>query len=120
MADATYEENYADRDNLKQSVSGFLRGDKKNFYIGITSGFNKDDGRAAMRRRFTNGRYDEVYGINRMVAIAKSISQQVCRDIETELLEYYKDRKECCNIAAGGAGRPTERPWSFVYLGLTD
>ncbi len=52
-----YEENYPDRDELVQSVSAYLRGDKKKFYIGITSGRSKDDGKAAMKRRCTGDEY---------------------------------------------------------------
>ncbi len=121
MAGATsYEENYPNRDELVRSVSAYLRGDTKKFYIGITSGYNKDDGKAAMKRRRTGDEYKNEHGINRMIAIARSTSQQVCRDIEDELVECYRGRGMCVNRSGGGAGRPTGQPWSFVYLGLAD
>ena len=55
-----------------------------------------------------------------MIAIAKSTSQDVCRKLETELVEYYIDDVKCMNLVAGGGGKDTGQTWSFVYLGLAD
>ncbi len=62
-----YEENYPDRDKLVRTVSAYLRGDTKKFYIGITSG--RRSGIAAMRKRRTGDGYKDLHGINRMIAI---------------------------------------------------
>ena len=56
MADVDYEEKYPDRKELVRAVSSYLRGDKKKFYIGITSG-PSNDGIAAMRTR--HSRYED-------------------------------------------------------------
>ncbi len=116
MADVTTEENYRPRDQLVRSVSAYLRRDPA-FYIGITSGSSRS-GHAAMTSRRDNT-YD-ARGLNRMIAIYRSRSQDVCRDIEEELVDEYADRPMCLNKRGGGGGGPTEQPWSFVYLCLAE
>ncbi len=118
MAHVITKENYSHRDALVGSVSAYLRRDPA-FYIGITSG-PTDDGQAAMRSRRTGDNFYDANHLNRMIAIYKSKSQDVCRKIETKLLDEYRHRRRCKNEIAGGGGGTAQTEWKFVYLCLAE
>ena len=101
---------------LKRSVAAYCRSDSnvKKMYIGIASGNNAED---AMRRRYDDYKKEE--GINNMVALYSSTSQDFACRIEQDLVDHIKDNHQRnINRTGGGGGRPSEGPNYYVYLAM--
>eukprot|EP00731_Ephydatia_muelleri_P022826 Em0015g409a len=101
---------------LKLSVAAYCRSNSnvKKMYIGIASGNNADD---AMKRRYDDYKKEE--GINHMVALYSSTSQNFASLIEKDLVDYFKDEHQRnINRTGGGGGRPSEGPNYYVYLAM--
>ncbi len=104
---------------LHRSISGYTR-NGKDFYIGMTSGFSikDDDVIRAMKTRYDASKRSK--GINRMIAIFKTSSERRCKQVETELIEYYDDYDGLLNERGGGGGRESSKPWKYVYIAIQE
>ena len=103
-------------ETLKRRVAGFCRADSnvKKMYIGIASG---TDARSAMARRFDDYKREE--GINLMIALYASSSQDSTREVEDELVRHFDMvHPRCINRTGGGGGRGSAGPVYFVYLAV--
>lgn len=99
---------------LRSSVSGYTRpGRAKHFYVGIASGA---DSESALRRRLDA--YKRQLGINRMVCIYQSSSQNNSRLVEKELIDFFDEVEGIANRVGGGGGPDSAGPRFFVYLAL--
>ncbi len=128
MGEVNYEVNFPELEaNLKfdevmkhlhRSISAYTRG--KEFYIGMTSGpsTREDDVKRAMKTRYDASKKSK--GINRMIAIFKTSSEQKCEKVETELIEYYDDYDGLLNERGGGGGRESSKPWKYVYIAIQE
>ncbi len=103
MDEVNYEVNFHDEADLYRSISAYTR--DKEFYIGITSrpSIQADDVIRAMKTRYDASKRSK--GINRMIAVFKTRSERICKKVETELVEYYKDYDGLLNERGGGGGR---------------
>merc|ERR1711907_449984 len=101
--------------SLIRSVAAYCREDSnvKKMYIGIASG---DDAKAAMKRRYDEYKEDE--GLNHMVALYASSSEENTRDVEAALEEYFRKNGRNINRTGGGGGRPSAGPNYYVYLAM--
>jgi hypothetical protein len=100
-------------EQLRRKISGFSQVDRnvRAMYIGIASG---DDVGRALWRRFDD--YKREQGINEMIAVYRSTSEQNCKLIENDLVRFYDDHT--LNRTGGGGGRNTSQPYKWVYLAL--
>jgi hypothetical protein len=100
---------------LKRSIAQLCR-DNSNvtkMYIGIASG---EDAITAMHKRYDEYKFDE--GLNEMIALYKTSSQDNVCEVEGVMAEFFE--KHHCNInrAVGGAGRESAGPNYFLYVGI--
>lgn len=110
------DETKTNGDNLKQRISAYIRKDRiEKFYIGITSG---NDCIKALKGRRSGDSYKTCHDINQMIGLFKSRNQDVCRDLEAELIDFYKTDERIINRTGGGGGPYGAGPWYFLYLGL--
>ena len=102
-------------DALVRSVAQICRADSnvRRFYIGIASGANALD---AMDRRYDDYKYE--HGINEMIAVYESTSQQNVRDVEAYLTEMFIDRHDNINRTGGGGGGLSSGPYFYVYVAV--
>jgi len=102
-------------ESLTRTVAAFCRADRNvtKMYIGIGSG---DDALRAMSNRYDDYKASE--GINHMVAIYSSSSQQNVREVEDELCEYFASHGRNINRTGGGGGRNSAGPNFFVYIAM--
>lgn len=100
---------------FKQSIAQYCRSDydSTKMYIGIGSG---DDAFQAMKRRYDE--YKKSEGVNNMIAIYESDSQQNCRTVEEGLVAHFEQHKKNINRVGGGGGRHSSGPKYYVYLAL--
>ncbi len=119
MGEVNYEVNFHEEADLRTSIGAYTRNGKK-FYIGVTSGpsTREDNIISAMKTRYDE--YKRSKGINRMIAIFKTKSERRCKQVETELIEYYKDYDGLLNERGGGGGRVGSETWKFVYIGIRE
>ena len=107
---------YAVLETLTRTVAAVCREDStvRKLYIGIASG---PDAHSALKRRFD--KYKQGHGINEMIVLYESSSQDFCRDVERYLEEYFSDHHpNIINRTGGGGGREADQPWYFVYLAV--
>ena len=99
---------------IKQRVGGYINNGKK-FYIGICSGSDREK---AMKRREDGYKIDNK--ISKMVMLYESDNQQEVRNVEKQLVEYYRCKKPdyCINRTGGGGGRLSKGPKYQVYLAI--
>jgi hypothetical protein len=102
-------------ETLHRSVAQYCREDSnvKAMYIGIGSG---DDAKGALHRRFDG--YKQEVGINEMVLLYSSSSQDNSRRVESDLVEYFSQHNRQVNRTGGGGGRDSAGPNYYVYLAL--
>lgn len=100
---------------LRRAIAAYTRRDNGivGMYIGIASG---RDAESAMRRRYDTYKFAE--GINEMVAIYESSSQENVRIVESELEDFFKDTPGVLNRTGGGGGRDGEGPKFFLYVAM--
>ncbi len=115
MGEVNYEVNFHDEAELRTSIGAYTR-NGKDFYIGMTSGpsTREDDVKRAMGTRYDASKRSK--GINRMIAIFKTKSEQKCEQVESDLIEHYQ--RKLLNRTGGGGGRDTSQSWKFVYIGI--
>jgi len=103
------------RESLRRRVAQYAKEgtNVKKIYVGIASG---DSAQQALKRRYDEFKRDE--GINEMVAIYKSSSQENCREVEEDLITYFQDHERILNRRTGGGGRTSNGPEYFVYIAL--
>jgi hypothetical protein len=107
---------YAVLERLTRTVAAVCREDStvRKLYIGIASG---PDSHSALKRRFD--KYKQGHGINEMIVLYESSSQDFCRDVERYLEKYFSDHHpNIINRTGGGGGRGADQPWYFVYLAV--
>lgn len=99
--------------SLKRSISGICRNDRgvSRFYIGIASGMEFD---VALRRRVDKSKYS--WGITDIWMLYQSKSSKSVRNLETELVDYFRRDIRLMNLARGGGGRVGTGPYHFLYL----
>jgi hypothetical protein len=100
---------------LTRSVAQYCRSDSnvKAMYIGIASGF---DAIGAMQRRYDS--YKSSEGLNEMIAIYASSSQDNTRSVEDYLVNYFQSHGRSINRTGGGGGRDSSGPNYNVYLAI--
>ena len=103
-------------ESLTRAVAAYIRSDGPRssvtrVYIGIASG---PDAVSAMKRRYDDYKFDE--GINEMVAIYESTSQDFARAVEADLEKIF--REQLVNRTGGGGGRDSQGPNFYVYLAM--
>jgi hypothetical protein len=94
---------------VKRRISGYTRNTKK-FWVGFTS-----SGKNGCESRW-NSKYKKE-GMNRMVAIYETSSDDNAREVEKEVIEFYKEH--CENENAGGGGS-TGKPPYYVYVAFQE
>ena len=101
-------------ETLKRSVAGYCRPDYvTKMYIGKASGRYPEE---AMRRRYDRFKRDE--GLNRMIAIYETRSEDHSNEVEEELIDHFQNYWKCINEIGGGGGRLSDGPYYYVYLAL--
>ncbi len=102
-------------ESLKRTCAAYCRegSNVKKMYIGIGSGSSP---KSAMQRRYDDYKSDE--GINHMVAIYSSSSQDNVREVEDALCEYFSEHLRNINRTGGGGGRDSSGPSFYVYLAM--
>jgi hypothetical protein len=102
---------------LKMRISAFVRNDEKirKIYVGIASGAEYS---RALWRRYDDFKHGQ--GINEMIAVYRSSSQENCRQIEKKLEEHYSvfDDERLINRDTGGAGAPSSQRYHYVYIAI--
>ncbi len=100
---------------LTRSVAQYCRSDSnvKAMYIGIASG---SDAISAMKRRYDSYKSEE--GLNEMIAIYASSSQDNTRSIEDNLVSIFQSHGRSINRTGGGGGRDSSGPNFYVYLAI--
>jgi predicted GIY-YIG superfamily endonuclease len=90
---------------LKRRISAYVRpGRAKHFKVGITN----DPATRAGQHNQKKHKYDK------MVVLYATQSQRNAQQIETWLIELYRNRAD--NERAGGAGRYGGTAWKYVYV----
>eukprot|EP00735_Rhodelphis_limneticus_P003542 TRINITY_DN15026_c0_g1::TRINITY_DN15026_c0_g1_i1::g.25785::m.25785 TRINITY_DN15026_c0_g1::TRINITY_DN15026_c0_g1_i1::g.25785 ORF type:complete len:131 (-),score=14.98,DUF603/PF04645.7/0.13 TRINITY_DN15026_c0_g1_i1:242-634(-) len=102
-------------ESLTRSVAQYCRDDSNvtKMYIGIGSG---PDALSALKTRLDD--YKKENGINDMIALYESSSQDNCRTVEDWLVSYFEEHKRCINRTGGGGGRESSQTKFYVYLAL--
>eukprot|EP00600_Ochromonadales_sp_CCMP1393_P004712 CAMPEP_0174960350 /NCGR_PEP_ID=MMETSP0004_2-20121128/3658_1 /TAXON_ID=420556 /ORGANISM="Ochromonas sp., Strain CCMP1393" /LENGTH=128 /DNA_ID=CAMNT_0016208719 /DNA_START=78 /DNA_END=464 /DNA_ORIENTATION=+ len=102
-------------ESLIRTCAQICRDDRNvtKMYIGIGSGETVEN---AMRRRYDEYKASE--GINHMVGIYESSSQDNAREIEDSLCDYFASHGRNINRTGGGGGRDSNGPKFFVYLAV--
>lgn len=102
-------------ETLRRSVAQYCRSDSnvKAMYIGIASG---PDPHSAMRRRYDDYKASE--GLNEMIAIYSSSSQDNTRSVEDDLVDFFQSHGRSINRTGGGGGRDSSGPNYYVYLAI--
>ena len=97
-------------ESLKRSVGQICRRDGKidEFYIGIASGASPVE--AMKHRNDRRTKYDF------MRALYESKSQDHVKEVESALIEHFKDHQGNLNMVGGGGGRFTSKGFCYVYL----
>eukprot|EP01042_Synura_sphagnicola_P030633 gene30633-39464_t len=90
-------------ETLRRSVAQYCRSDSnvKAMYIGIASG---PDPHSAMRRRYDDYKASE--GLNEMIAIYSSSSQDNTRSVEDDLVDFFQSHGRSINRTGGGQWLP--------------
>lgn len=96
-----YVKKYSDKEHVEK------------YYIGIASG---GDEVSAIKRRYDDTKKKE--GLNEVIAIYETSTQDECRDIETQLIEEFREDKKMINKRGGGGGAPSDGPNYYVYLAV--
>ena len=102
--------------SIKRSIGNYVRNGKK-FYIGICSGTNRE---RAMERRVDD--YKKQENLNKMIALFEADDQDTVRNIEGQLIRYYRStgNEKCKNRAQGGGGRNSKGPKYQVYIAIEE
>ena len=101
-------------ETLRRSVAQYCRPDYvTKMYIGKASGHDPE---AAMKRRYDD--FKRAQGLNRMIAIYETRSEDHSNEVEEELIDYFQNDEKCINEIGGGGGRPSDGPYYYVYLAL--
>jgi hypothetical protein len=82
-------------------------------YIGIASG---SDAISAMKRRYDAYKSEE--GLNEIIGIYSSSSQDNTRGVEDYLVNYFQTHGRSINRTGGGGGRDSSGPNFYVYLAI--
>lgn len=75
----------------------------------------------ATAQRFTIRFVSRANGLNRAIGIFASTSQLLCREIEDDLVSYFRrhNRKSLINRIGGGGGAFSGGPYYYVYVSLS-
>ena len=97
-------------ESLKRSVGQICKRDGKidEFYIGIASGASPEE--AMKHRNDRRTKYDF------MRALYKSKSQDHVKEVESVLIDHFRDHQGNMNQVGGGGGPSTSQDWCYVYL----
>jgi hypothetical protein len=102
-------------ESLTRSISAYCREDSNvvKLYIGIASGEEPEE---AMKRRYDEFKRDE--GINHMICLYESSSEDHTRELETYLENYFSEHRRSINRTGGGGGRRSSGPIYYLYIAM--